>query len=353
LGGAAGGIADLPRIVARLIQPERERIERLFDITSATGQLIAPALMHAWLTRQFGSLEAVESQRIVKVTNRWTLDTTLFNELRARRPVERRDGGVEQAVAASQDDDFCEVDTNTPADVFGRVRGASSTTAANVAKYEAWSSVIVFDEHHPLHLTEDSVADVFTTGLEWGRQVRKRDPDARYFFLMWNCLWRAGASVVHGHAQVSATRGSHYGQVERWRQAARRYPGGYFEDLFRAHESLGLAFDTGGVRALAHLTPIKERETLLIAPSCGPKLWRAVYGVLDLFIHQLGVASFNLALYVGPSSWRGFPAIVRIVDRGDPGSRTSDIGGMELFAAGVVAGDPFQLSQALRERLDR
>ena len=39
--------------------------------------------------------------------------------------------------------------------------------------------------------------------------------------------------------------------------------------------------------------------------------------------------------------------VVRMVDRGDLASRTSDVGGMELFAESVVASDPFWVAEAL------
>jgi hypothetical protein len=39
------------------------------------------------------------------------------------------------------------------------------------------------------------------------------------------------------------------------------------------------------------------------------------------------------------------------VDRGDPDSRSSDIGAMELYAAAVVGGDPFTLVERLQEGL--
>jgi hypothetical protein len=45
--------------------------------------------------------------------------------------------------------------------------------------------------------------------------------------------------------------------------------------------------------------------------------------------------------------WVGFPVMVRIVDRGDPSSRTADFGTMELYAASVVSSDPFRLANAL------
>jgi hypothetical protein len=43
--------------------------------------------------------------------------------------------------------------------------------------------------------------------------------------------------------------------------------------------------------------------------------------------------------------------MVRIVDRGDPSTRTNDFGGMELYAASVLASDPLKLAHVLREAM--
>jgi hypothetical protein len=66
----------------------------------------------------------------------------------------------------------------------------------------------------------------------------------------------------------------------------------------------------------------------------------------------MGVIAFNMALYLPPlapdgEDWRRFPPLARIVDRGDPASKTSDIGAMELYAASVIATDPFRVIDAL------
>ena len=66
-----------------------------------------------------------------------------------------------------------------------------------------------------------------------------------------------------------------------------------------------------------------------------------------------GVVSYNMALYLPPLSpdgedWRRFPPLARLVDRGDPANKTSDIGAMELYAASVIAADPYRLAEALR-----
>jgi hypothetical protein len=39
--------------------------------------------------------------------------------------------------------------------------------------------------------------------------------------------------------------------------------------------------------------------------------------------------------------------MVRLVDRGDPGSSASDVGGMELYAASVISSDPLELARHL------
>jgi hypothetical protein len=44
--------------------------------------------MYSWIEGLFGSVEAVEAQRIIRTTNLITYEGTLFNELRAARPME-------------------------------------------------------------------------------------------------------------------------------------------------------------------------------------------------------------------------------------------------------------------------
>lgn len=352
-------ITNLQALISALSTEERTIADRIFDVSTTMGRLVPPEAMHAWIEKSFGSIDRVTAQRIVKVTNRITLEGTLFNELRASRPL---DTGVsldlDREVATTGGDPFCNVEVGTPADVFDRVKGEHATTASNIAKYDGFHGVVVFDDHNPLHLTPEKVAGYVSVGLEWCRKALETDPEARYPFLMWNCLWRAGGSIIHGHAQVTATRGSHYPKVERLRQVAsaykREHGSDYFEDLYRIHDSLGLGIPLEGVRAFASLSPIKEKELVVIGGDPGDaSLSRAVGALLQGYVHDLGVSSFNVAFYMPPlalteEDWSDFPTVVYIVDRGDPANRTSDIGAMELYAASVVASDPFLVSEALR-----
>lgn len=353
-------IVDLEEAVASLPADARAAAGRILAISTTTGRLEPPPEMHEWIRKFFGSVDAVRKQRIVRVNNLVTLEGALFNELRALRPMEVKGGDeVRATIASSVNDPFCRPETGTPADVFGRIEGEHGVTASNVAKYDGFHGVLVFKEHDPLAPTDASaVRDHLATARRWAERALESDPAARYYFLLWNCLWRAGGSIVHGHMQMTATRGMHYPKIELLRRQALAYDAAhksdYFEDLWVVHNALGLGAELDGVRSIASLVPIKEREILMLGrpgadeSSLAPAIAKAV-----ATYRRAGVVSYNMALYVPPLSpdgedWRRFPPLARLVDRGDPANKTSDIGAMELYAASVVAADPFRLAEALR-----
>jgi len=342
-------------------------VERLFSVLVVTGSSDPPPEMAAWLKKHFGSVEAVRSQTVVRVTNRWTLDGTHYSVLRGRRPMEGSSTGeFARIVAESEGGPFCTPETSTPADTWGRVRGRHAITGANAAQYDAHHGVIVFDHHDPLGFTIDSVLDLFEVARTWAERSRATDPELSAYLLIWNCGWRAGGSVVHGHAQVLLGPDGHYARVERLRRDAAAYRSAtgssYLNDLVGAHRDLGLvAAESEGVAVLASLTPVKERE-LLVVGSPGmdersPAFAGTVARTLVAYRDALGVRAFNLALHRPPlgedsrHDWDDIGPVIHIVDRGDPASRNSDIGAMELFVASVVGHDPFATAAQLREAL--
>jgi len=356
-------IGDLPRLIAALPERERALVERLFAVEAAEGVLLAPVEMEPWLAATFGSVAAAQRQRVMRVMNRWTYEGATFNPLRARRPVasERRarQADLRERIDAAIGDDFCDPQRRTPADVFGRVRVGQVTSASNVAKADGWHAVLIFDAHDPLAIDAGAVADLLATADLWAGRVCEVDPAARHLFLSWNCLWRAGASQVHGHAQVTLSAGMAHGRVEAWRAAAERYQretgADYFADLAEAHRALGLAAKISPMVRFASLTPAKEREIVLLAPPEGglAGLAEPLAQTLGVLREGMGVQAFNLALFgppLGPvedERWVGFPLVARLVDRGDPGSDVSDVAAMELFGSSVVASDPFAVARAL------
>ncbi len=358
MAGEGWTIGRLEALIASLPAADRDDFERIFAVTASAGRLVVPEQMRSWMLAQFESMEQVVEQHIVRLTNRVTLDEAVFNALRASRPLPPP---VAPPATPIADDAFADPLAMTPEDTFGRVRGEFCVTASNVAKAEGWHGLVVFDERDPLRWRREQVLDYLETGRRWMARAREEDPEARYGVFIWNCLWRAGASIVHGHAQVLLARDRHYGRIERLRRDATQYRAergrDYFEDLYRAHRAVGCATERAGVRVLASLTPARQHEVMLLSGEDSPELAGTVYDVLSALRDRMGVTSFNLAVCSPPPSagepegWRGFPTIARVLDRGDPTSQTSDFGAMEIYAASVISSDPLRLARVLREEI--
>src|SRR5207245_5159746 len=84
--GAAGGmrtdmrpsIAELEDRIAALPPEARAAAERIFAVSSTVGRLDPPAEMRDWITKQFGSVDAVMAPRIVRVTHLVLHERALF-----------------------------------------------------------------------------------------------------------------------------------------------------------------------------------------------------------------------------------------------------------------------------------
>ncbi|MBM4017523.1 MAG: hypothetical protein FJ288_04200 [Planctomycetes bacterium] len=363
-------IAALQDVLAGLPPADRTRFDRMYDFAASEARVLPPPAMEPWIANAFkylastpeGVLDAVRRQPITHVMNRATGQATLFNAVRSQRPIEAKAAtDLEAEIEASRPKcSFCRPLDLTPANTFGRI--GEKKTCANVAAYDGYHGLAIFEDHSPLRFRREDfrpeeVADLLATARAWAEKCHAEDPEARFFFLMWNCLWKAAASIIHGHAQMTVGRRFHYGKVERLRRDAEAYRqcmgASFFTDLVAIHEALGLAVRWGGVDALAHLTPAKEREMVLVAdryddPDLPGAIWRAlkVYAAQD-------VKSYNMAVYMPPlgppdPAWRNFPVLVFFVDRGDLAAKTVDVGAMEFYASAVVSADPFALAEAMR-----
>lgn len=364
------GVLELPHRIEDLPAGKRRRVQGLFRVEVAGGRTDPPPEMDAWLEQHFGSVEAVRHQSTIHVTNRWSLAGSIFSPLRGKRPIPsgRREAYL-RLIEASRGDPFCDPEHQTPADTWGRVRGRHAVTGANAAMSDVHHGVMVFERHDPLAFDAPQVVEMLHLGRAWADRSRAEDPAAVNYLLIWNCGPRAGGSVIHGHAQLLLGRGAPYPRVERLRRDADAYRAqtgsAYVADLVAAHRDLGLVVrDRHGVVVMAHLTPIKERELLVVGqPGMDERdeaFADAVARTVIAYRDVLEVDAFNFALHRPPidtdgepdSSWRDLPPIVRLVDRGDPASPSSDIGAMELYAASVIGVDPYDLVAPLRAALD-
>jgi hypothetical protein len=361
-------ITDLTGLVERLPAERRARFERIFDVQMVEGRCEVPPAMRAWVTQRFGSVEDVERQQMVRVTNKVTWEGAVFNPLRARRPMPMNETNIEHA--APKDDIFATPLTDTAADMFGRIQGEHCVTASNVARWDGQCAVLIFDEPDPLAFTRDHLRDYFRTARRWAERAHQADPQARYLIWMWNGGPAGGASIPHAHAQLGLARSSHYAMVEGLRRAAlgyrAQYGTNYFDDLYAAHADVGLGFTRGSVRGLVSLSAVRAGDMWLLAPAFNDALADALHDVLRTYVERAQLRGFDIAVLMPPlyepqtrevcetsrvslvEDWSGFPVIARMVDRGAPGAVSSDFGAMDIFAQRVIGADPYATRETLR-----
>lgn len=348
-------ILQLPTAYKKLTPAAKKRFNSIFTFSLDEGKMVVPDSMKPWAKKQFGSVAKLEKQPILKVTNEVVYEGALFNKLRADRPIQSAKGITKkELLALAKQGPFADVEANTPEDTFGRLYGRSEVSASNVAKYDALHGLIIFNKADPLAFTETETVDHFNSALSWIAAANSEHPEAIYPVIGWNCLWKAAASLVHGHMQVLVGK-EPYAAAKLWKTAAasykKKYKKDYWNELFAVHKSLGLGVEKKGVKVFTTLTPKKEKEVMLLADDADEAFFSAVFRVLKCY-RSLGVDSFNVAMILPPLKGKGLPAIARVVDRGDLNARTTDIGIMELYMGqSVISSDPVKLWAKLRRSL--
>lgn len=351
-------------------------LKRIYKIDSGIGTQVIPDSFKTKVVGYFGRrddvgkiiestdevIARIENQEIIKIINKWTGESTLFNSIRADRPgikgtdLEKEKNLIFNLIRKSAKDcDFCHPEKYTPEDIFGRVKGEYSITASNLAKYDVWSSLVIFNNHNPLKFTLEEFSDYLDTGFAWFGVVNNQKPKFRYPFFIWNCLSRAGASQVHGHCQILMST-EPYANVKNLMKTYYKYKketgNDYFQDLYLIHSSLGLSKKHGDICFFTSITPLKEKEVIIISsknPSKDFEAKKTIFKVLRCFIDILGVFSFNLSISCPPmDNKEELPYVIRIVDRGSLLKSTADMGGMELYGSSVVADDPQKIINILK-----
>lgn len=354
-------ISHLPARIAALPPEARARFERIFEVTSCVGACVVPDTMRDYVNAYYGSVEAVERQEVIRVTNLVTWEGAQYNPIRLRRPMPARDGTRGQSRADF--DVFAAPDLTTTADVFGRVRGAHCVTTSNIARWEGAHAVLIFDAFDPLDFDAARMRDYFAASREWAQRARAHSPDARHFVWLWNGGPNGGASIAHGHAQLALARGRPYALIERLRQAAagyaHRHGTGYFADLVAAHRDIGLAFDTPAGPGIVNLAGLRAWDTWVLGSAFDDALATAFADAMRALIDRAGMTAFTASVVMPPidadgrperpddPEWAGFPVIARVVDRGRADGASSDIGSLDLFGASVIGHDPYTAAAAL------
>ncbi len=84
-------VDTLDKALDSLSPADRRLFERLYTLAVYGCDLRLPEAMKPWVKSQFGSLEAVTGQKVVRLTNNISGEETIFNPLRLKRPHDARD----------------------------------------------------------------------------------------------------------------------------------------------------------------------------------------------------------------------------------------------------------------------
>lgn len=404
-------IAQLPVLMGPSSSTLFPLFDNIFVAEAKPAALRVPVAFEEKVRKMFAAypggttnLKFIENQTIVTTYNKYTEEYSLFNEVRRYRPgyLERISADQEQQINAMgranegpATCDFCSME-RTAEDVFGRITSRHCYTAANIAKYESWHSLLVSKVHDTLAITTAELVDHIQTAHKWFDAVHQLDPEAVFPHLMWDAGARASASQPHKHMQISLTHDRYFTRAESTRRAALAYEEqfegrNYWRDVLAVHETLGLAVRHGEAMLISHLCPIKERELIIVAETSRTNAFAELLSVaLQAMKDDVGTRAFSLAITFHPlavppappaggvgrdgsrssGSQRSFfsrggeydaelearliknyPTIARIVDRGSPLDKRSDVGAMEFFGANNVGADPFEIMTHLRRRI--
>eukprot|EP00760_Papus_ankaliazontas_P028843 PhM_4_TR4024/c0_g1_i1/m.47066 len=369
-------IYDLPTFLSHDSNKQRAKtFQRIYEVEEHSGRMQIPDKFAQRVRSMFASypggtenLDFIEKQTVLTTSNRYTNELSMFNEVRRYRPgyAERLapelEHKFEAMVNASMGDkcDFCH--HRVAVDVFGSIHGAHCYIASNVAKYHGWHALVVASEHHPLKFSAAAIEDYLTTAYRWFSAVRAQDPLAAFPHLMWDAGPRAAASQVHQHLQLIMTKKKYLARAEQTRLDAARYElkypaANYWADVAAAHDAVGLAVRLGPCAVMSSVTPIKERELIVVCASgADPSFARLLYIALRTMIDDVGTRAFSAGITFEPlmASHREshYPAVARIVDRGPPTETRNDVGAMEFFGSYNVGADPYHIMPFLRNRVE-
>eukprot|EP01060_Flectonema_neradi_P006080 TRINITY_DN1405_c1_g1_i1.p1 TRINITY_DN1405_c1_g1~~TRINITY_DN1405_c1_g1_i1.p1 ORF type:complete len:423 (+),score=39.47 TRINITY_DN1405_c1_g1_i1:85-1353(+) len=371
IGAASEGVflinrvPELPEFLRNT--KNKDLITKLYSVEEKVGRLSVPDTFHDKVKEMFkaypggsDSLHFVESQTLVTIYNRYTHDHTLFNTIRRYRPgyreklTDEEDRVLRKLIDDGRGDncDFCNPG-RTASDIFGKIEGTHCYIAANVAKYEKWHSLLISKEHDPLKFDLAAISDYLQTASKYFSKVHSVDPSAVAPHLMWDSTGRASASQMHQHMQMSIST-HYYTKAQILRDQSMEYSNQFgrslFVDMASVHHQLGLLIRRGDAVLMSHLTPVKERELIVVGSTKSKEFAELLYLALRGLIDVAGTRSFSCAIvFESLDNMDNTPGLARCIDRGAPQDVRNDVGAMEFYGSNNVGQDPFELMAKIRE----
>lgn len=344
-------ISNLSEIVEGLPEVSRTDFSKMFRVSTRTGKL------------QEGNfpLGELARQTIIRVRNPWDQQSATFNSERAKRLPEPKDMTplIKKVNEMEKKDAFCNLEDETPLNSFGRIHGESCDTCGSLYLSGEYHGILVSRTHSPLIFpSKPQFMDRFNVVERFAEAAHSESEDARHLTYIENRLKKGGATMwFHDHGQILVDSDFHEGKMEKmfdvYHYYRERTGRDYFEDLIRAYQAIGLGVERGDAYAFPSLTPVKEKEIVVLAYNFGDKTREFVYDIYRYFVEDLGIKALNFCVAHPPltpngRNWWGVPWIVSWVDRGDPMDEGSDMGALEVQQdTKIISSDPLKMNKTL------
>lgn len=316
---------EITNKVKKLDKKYKDIFDRIYEIEEEIGTQKFPLKIK-------DKYKNFKKQKITIIRNKVLGLETHFNLLRSKRKKPKILQKFQEGFCV-----FCNPQQFTPSeDIIGKLENKYAITASNLMKATKHHGLIIFKKHK--NFTIKDINGALDLSFLWFKKNKGNK------FLIWNYLWKAGASIIHPHFQIFSTNKLPFRLKEikrKFEDYKKNYGNEYLEDLFILHKKLGLAKEKNGLKVIINLTPFKENEIILIA-----KDWEKQKNKLSKLILKylnIGIESFNFFLFYDGE----FEKIGFLLDRGKLNELNSDIGTLEIYAFSIVSFDPFILARDL------
>ena len=215
----------------------------------------------------------------------------------------------------------------------GRLRVGEAVCFPSLFAHEDFNALVVPTKQHLVQLNEftpELLVNGFRACLMYFDKVSTTFPDAKYPAIIMNFLPPAGSTIAHPHIQalVSYSPVQEVGDLLSASQSYATTNGTkYWNDLIETERRLGMRY-VGNLDGVHWITPfapmgLNESQGIIPASSLETLSDKDLIGLADGFsrvlkyYHDIGVRSFNAAIYSGPMHERSeqFNMIARIVSR--------------------------------------
>ncbi|MBU1054009.1 MAG: hypothetical protein KKC46_09290 [Proteobacteria bacterium] len=252
----------------------------------------------------------------------------------------------------------------------GRIQIGEAVLFPNIFPVAQIHAVIRVGKKHYVPLSDfepEAVLDAFLTALELTKLLSKAQAGVNYLTVNGNYLGPGGASIAHPHFQMVGGD-LPFTYLEKIIDCSRRYlkenKTCFWTDLLELEKTIGKRYigTTGPVEWVASFSPSGTNEVIGVLPeryrfsemdkSDIFALARGLVNVLCGYA-DLGISTFNFALYSGPLQERdsAFRCFIRIISRQNvyENYRTDDYFLQKLLDNELILTPPEILTQKMQQ----